>query len=181
MIFFTKQLFDQKKIRRSFNSDNQYGLFSTKHYSYPITFIFTKTGLVKCKKRECLNYSTYGVCGDTFAVSAYASSLTLFLQLQKDRHSVDFLELSNFGTPSGSGTKKGYRRMRSKNTFDKGAKKTKLTKRSIISSISSTDLTILKSLIKCNNQLKVPLGQSIGPEPPQPELQLQPYELIKRC
>ena len=43
------------------------------------------------------------------AVSAYASSLTLFLQsLQKDYHSIDLLELSNFGNPSGSGTKKGY-------------------------------------------------------------------------
>ena len=94
---------------------------------------------------------------------------------------VDWFELSNFGNLSGSGTKKGYRRMRSKNTFDKGAKKNKSTKRSIISSISSTDLTKLKSLIKCNNQSEVPLGQSFGPKPPQPEPQSQPYELIKRC
>ena len=109
------------------------------------------------------------------------SSLTLFLQLQKDRHIVDLFELPNFGNLSGSGTKKGYRRIRSKNTFDKGAKKTKSTKRSISSSISSTDLTKLKSLIKCNNQLEVPLGQSFGPKPPQSEPQSQPYELIKRC
>ena len=27
MILFAKQLFNQKKIRRSFNSDNQYDLF----------------------------------------------------------------------------------------------------------------------------------------------------------
>ena len=120
----------------------------------------------------------YGVCGHTLAVSAYTSSLTLFLQLQKDGHSVDLLELSNLINPSGSGTKKGYRRVRSKNTFDKGAKKTKSTKRSIISSISSTDLTMLKSLIKCNNQPEVPLGQYFEPKPPQPEPQLQPYELI---
>ena len=111
---------------------------------------------------------------------AYTSSLTLFLRLQKDRHSVDLFELSNFGNLSGSGTKKGYRRMRSKNTFDKVAKKTKSTKRSTISSISSTDPTKLKSLIKCNNQPEVPLGQSFGPKPPQPEPQPQPYELIKR-
>ena len=71
--------------------------------------------------------------------------------------------------------------MRSKNTFDKGAKKTKSTKRRIISSISSTDLTKFKNLIKYNNQPKVPLGQSFGPKPPQPDPQLQPYELIKRC
>ena len=102
-------------------------------------------------------------------MSAYASSLTLFLLLQKDRHSVDLFELSNFGNLSGS-----------KNTFDKVAKKTKSIKRSIISLISSTDLTKLKSLIKCNNQPGVPLGQSFGPKPPQPEPQPQPYELINR-
>ena len=67
--------------------------------------------------------------------------------------------------------------MRSKNTFDKRAKKTRSTKRSIISSVSSTDLTKLKGLIKCNNQPEVPLGQSFGPKPLQPEPQLQPYEL----
>ena len=87
---------------------------------------------MKCKKRECLNYSTYGVCGHTIAVSAYTSSLTLFLQsLQKDRHNIDLLELSNFGNPSGSGTEKGYKRMRSKSISGKGAKKTKSTNRSI--------------------------------------------------
>ena len=131
-----------------------------KHYLYPITFTFTKAVLVKCKKQECLNYSTYGACVHTFPVRAYTSSLTLFLQLQKDRHSVDLLELSNLENPSSSVTRKSYRKMRSKNTFDKGAKKTKSAKRSIISSISSTDLTKLKSLIKCNNQLEVLLGQS---------------------
>ena len=87
-------------------------------------------------------YRTNGVCGHTLAMSAYTSSLTLILQsLQKDRHSVDLLELSNFGNPSGSGTNKGYKRVWSKTTFDKGAKKTKSTKPSIISSISSTELT----------------------------------------
>ena len=77
----------------------------------------------------------YGVCGHTFAVSAYNSTLTLFLQLQKDRHSVDLLELLKFETPSGSRTKR--------------------TKRNIILSISSTDLTKLKSLLKYNNQPEV--------------------------
>ena len=89
---------------------------------------------MKCKKRECFNYSPYGTCGHTLAVSAY-TSLTLFQQsLQKDRHNIDLLELSNFGNPSGSGTKKGYKRVRSKSISDKGAKK---TNKSIISPISS--------------------------------------------
>ena len=181
MIFFVKQLLHQKKIRKSFNNDNQYEV-SQKHSLYPITSIFTKTGLVKCKKRECLNYSTYGVCGHSLPASAYTSSLTLFLQLlQRDRHSVDLLEHSNFGNLSGSGPKKGYKRVRSKNISDKAARRTKSTIRSIISGISSTELTKLKSLIKFNNQLEVPLGQSLGPKPPQSELQRQSYELIKRC
>ena len=93
------------------------------------------------------------------------------------------LELSNFGNPSGSGTKKGYKR--SKNTFGKGAKKTKpSTKRSEKrnnSLISSTELTKLKSLIKFINHLEILLGQSLEPKPPQPEPQPQSYEVIKQC
>ena len=85
-------------------------------------------------------------------MSAYASSLTLFLQLlQKDRRNIDLLEFSNFGNPSGSGTEKGYKRVLSKSISDKGAKKTNSTNRSIISPISSLGLTNLKSLIKLNN------------------------------
>ena len=71
--------------------------------------------------------------------------------------------------------------MRSKSISDKGAKKTKSTNRSIIPPISSLELAKCKGLIKFNNQLKVPIGQSLGLKPPQPEPQLQPYELIKRC
>ena len=112
IILFVKQIFDQKKIRKSFNNDNQYQV-PQKHSFYQITLTFTKTGLVKCKIRRCLNYSTYDVCGHTIAVSAYTSSLTLFLQsLQKDRHKIDLFELSNFGNPSDSGTKKGYKTVR---------------------------------------------------------------------
>ena len=52
-------------------------------------------------------HSTYGVCCHTLAVSAYTSSLSLFLQsLQKDHHSLDLLELSNFGNQE---QKKGYK------------------------------------------------------------------------
>ena len=71
--------------------------------------------------------------------------------------------------------------MGSKNIFDKSAKKTKSTKRNIISSISSTDLIKLESLIECNNQPEVSLDQRFGPKPLQSELQLQPYKLTKRC
>ena len=112
IILFAKQIFDQKKIRKSFNNDNQCQV-PQRHSFYQITLTFTKTGLVKCKIRRCLNYSTYDVCGHTIAVSAYTSSLTLFLQsLQKDRHKIDLFELSNFGNPSDSGTKKGYKTVR---------------------------------------------------------------------
>ena len=181
MILFAKQIFDQKKIQKSFNSDNQHEV-PQKHSSYPITLTFTKTELEKCKKRECLNYSTYGVCGHTLNVSAYTSSLTLFLHsVQKDHHNIDLLELSNFGDPSGSGTKKGYKKVRSKSISDKGAKKTKSTNRSIISPISSLELAKCKGLTKFNNQPEVPIGQSLGPKRTQPEPKLQPYELIKRC
>ena len=89
------------------------------------------------------------------------------------------LELSNFGNPSGSRTKK---RVRSKSTFDKGAKKTKSsTKRSIISSISSSEPTKLKSVTKLINHLEILLGQSLEPKPPQAEPQPQTYQEIKQC
>ena len=92
------------------------------------------------------------------------------------------LELSNFGNPSGSGTKRGYKRLRSKNTFDKGAKKTKSsTKRSIISSIFSSEPTKLKSVTKLINHLEILLGQSLEPKPPQAEPQPQTYKEIKQC
>ena len=111
-----------------------------------------------------------------------SSSLTLFLQsLERDLHNIDFLELSNFGNPSGSGTNKDYKRVQSKNISYKGAKRTKSTKRSIILSISSIWLTELKSLIKFNNQPEIPLAQSLGSKSREPEPQPQPYELIKRC
>ena len=74
MIPFVKQLFDQKKKRRYFNSGNQHTYFPPK---YKLHFTFTKTVLVKCKKREYLNYSTNGFCGRPLALSAYTSSLTL--------------------------------------------------------------------------------------------------------
>ena len=72
------------------------------------------------------------------------------------------LELSNFGNPSGSGTKKGYKRVQSKSISDKGTKKTKSTNGSITSPISSLELAKWKSLIKFNNQPEVSLGQSLG-------------------
>ena len=46
MILFVKQVFDQKKIRKLFNNDNQYEV-SEKHPSHPITLTLTKTRLVK--------------------------------------------------------------------------------------------------------------------------------------
>ena len=41
MILFAKQIFDQKKIRKSFNNDNQYEV-PQKHSLYPITLILQK-------------------------------------------------------------------------------------------------------------------------------------------
>lgn len=131
---------------------------------------FTKTGLLKCKKRDFLSYNTYDVCGHTLAESACTSTS----RLHKDRHSVDLLEVSNLGNPSGSGPKKGYKRVESKNMRDKRATRTKSTKQRIISSVSSTELAKLERLTKFNNQREVPYGQSLEPKPSQSEQQLQP-------
>ena len=48
LILFAKHLFDQKKIRKSFNNDNKYKV-PQKHSSHPITLTSIKTGLVKRK------------------------------------------------------------------------------------------------------------------------------------
>ena len=62
--------------------------------------------------------------------------------------------------------------------FDEGAKKIKTSKRSIILTISSTELTKLKRLIKFQ---KTGGSVRLNPWIPQPEPQLQPYEIMKRC
>ena len=78
MILFAKQLFDQKKKRRYFNRGSQHGLFPTKTLiASNVIFVFTKAGLVKCKKRECINYSAKGAFDHTLVLSAYTSSLIL--------------------------------------------------------------------------------------------------------
>ena len=46
---------------------------------------------------------------------------------------------------------------------------------------SLTELTKLKSLIKLNDQTKVPLGQNLKSKTPVPEPHFQPYKIIKRC
>ena len=71
-ILFAKQLFDQKKNENLLTMKTNMRFH--RNIVYPITLTFTKTGLMKCKKRECLNYSSYGVCGHTLAVGAYTSS-----------------------------------------------------------------------------------------------------------
>ena len=50
IILVAKEIFDQKKIRKSVNNDNQYEV-PQKHTLYQITLTFTKTGLMKCKIR----------------------------------------------------------------------------------------------------------------------------------
>ena len=62
----------------------------------------------------------------------------------------------------------------------KVVKITKVTKRSIISLISSADLTKLKSLLKLHDQTVVPL-RCFGPNPPQPEAQFSNYDIIRQC
>ena len=61
----------------------------------------------------------------------------------------------------------------------KGAKKIKTTKRSIISSMSSTELTKLKSLTKFRNQPVVQLSWNLGPKLPQPQPELEADEIMK--
>ena len=95
-------------------------------------------------------------------MSAYNTSFNFISAVVAKRSAKrPFAGTFKLGNPSGSGTKKGYKRVQSKNISDKGAKRTKSTKGSIISSIFSAELTKLKCLIKFNNQLEIPLDQSL--------------------
>ena len=162
MILFAKQLFDQKKKRKPFLTTANNMRFHRNINRIELFGLSQKQGWWNVKNKNYSNYSMCGVCGLTLAVSSYSSSLTLLQQLlRKDRHSVDLLEISNFLNPRGSVTKKGCKRVWSKNISDKGAKRTKSTERAIILSKSLTELTKLKSLIKFNDQPKVPLGQNL--------------------
>ena len=68
----------------------------------------------------------HSVCDHTLPVITYSSGLTSFLQsLQKDCHSLDLFEFSNFRNASPSGTKTSYKRVRSQNISDKETKRTK--------------------------------------------------------
>ena len=67
LILFAKHLFDQKKIRKSFNNDNKYKV-PQKHSSHPITLISIKTGLVKRK---------YGVVRTVFMATPLMRVLVL--------------------------------------------------------------------------------------------------------
>ena len=162
MILFAKQLFDQKKKRKPFLTTANNMRFHRNINRIELFGLSQKQGWWNVKNKNYSNYSMCGVCGLTLAVSSYSSSLTLLQQLlRKDRHSVDLLEISNFLNPRGSVTKKGCKRVWSKNISDKGTKRTKSTERAIILSKSLTELTKLKSLIKFNDQPKVPLGQNL--------------------
>ena len=157
MVLFAK-LFDETKIRRYFNSDNQYSLFSTKTLISSNYFYFYKNRVGEIKKWECLNYIR-----TLFVVTRLQWVLIRIVSLYFCSYKKIAIEFwLNFQTLEI--TKKDHRRMRLKNTFDKGAKKTKSTKWRIVSSSSPTDLTKLKSLIKCCNQPGVPLGQSYEPK-----------------
>ena len=77
MILLAKQFFDQNKKKRYFNSGNQQPIFHQNINCIQLIATFTKTGLVKCKKGECIKYSTNGAGGQTLELSAYTSSLSL--------------------------------------------------------------------------------------------------------
>ena len=159
IILFVKQIFDQKKIRKSFNNDNQCEV-PQKHSLYQITLAFTKTGLVKCKIRECLNYSTYGVCGQTIAVSAYTSSLTFCSRYKKIAIKSICLNFQTLEIQVAQEQRKATKECNKKVFITKEQRKLS----QLIEAISPTFLLVLakcKSLIKFSNQPKVPIGQSL--------------------
>ena len=187
MILNARRLIDQNLVRKAFNTD-EYEV-SRDHTSRALTMTFSKKGIVACKKSECLHYTMFKICSHCLAVAAITNTLNKLLK--KDFKPVSLTETAKYGHPSGSGTKKGYRRKRKSSSTNPAeqAQKKKRKSKQYISGSSKVVLDELKSsnILNIPSQSPVLLGQSLGPKPAQPESQLQAYELIcrtgqiKRC
>ena len=71
-----------------------------------------KTCLTVCKPLECLNYNLYSLCSHIVAVAKNTRNLGMIIEhAHKKAKPVKLTSLANFGRPSGSGTKKGFKRI----------------------------------------------------------------------
>ena len=71
-------LISENKVSRSFHSEEEFEV-PKDHTNYPQKLTVTKSGLVQCKKKECLDYPTYNICRHSLAVSAFTNYASVLL------------------------------------------------------------------------------------------------------
>ena len=93
-----------KKIRVSFHSE-----VPKENSCLPLQLIVLKTGLVRCSKKDCIDFCSFSICAHSLAVAAYTDKVEKLINSQRKAPRSRLLNLSNFGNSSGVGSKKGYK------------------------------------------------------------------------
>ena len=108
-----KELILKGKIQPSQNG-KEYAV-PLNHTNKPLIVKIQNNGLTVCKPLECLNYNLYSLCSHTVAVAQNTGNLGMIIEhAHKKARPVKLTSLANFGRPSGSGTKKGFKRIRNR-------------------------------------------------------------------
>ena len=111
MITNAKRLIEIKNVRKAFNNID----FEVPrdHTSRALTLTVSKKGVVLCKKSECLHFNMFGVCCQRIAVAEFTNNLndSLSNYVEKSKRG-KLIEMIRCGHPSGSGTKKGFKKKR---------------------------------------------------------------------
>ena len=87
-----------------------------KEYAVPLNHtnkpLIVKIKKTVCKPLECLNYNLNSLCSHIVAVAKNTGNLGMIIEhAHKKAKPVKLTSLANFGRPSGSGTKKGFKRI----------------------------------------------------------------------
>ena len=84
----------------------------------PMIFKVHITGLTVFKSLECLHWNLYFFCSRVVAVAEDTRNLGIIIKhAYKNAQPVKLTSLANFGKPSGTGTKNGFKKIINKNIF----------------------------------------------------------------
>ena len=109
----SKELIFEGKIQPSQNG-KEYAV-PLNHTNKPLIVKIQNNGLTVCRPLECLNYNLYSLCSHILAVAQNTGNLGMIIEhAHKKARPVKLTSLANFGRPSGSGTKKGFKRIRNR-------------------------------------------------------------------
>ena len=112
-----KRLLEGKLIRKAFNSDDYE--VARDHTSRSLVVTVTKQGLAACKRNECLHFTMFHICEHSLSVALFNGNVDVLLNYaHKKSNHPNLLNTTRFGNPSGSGTKKGFKRQRRSGKVD---------------------------------------------------------------